>query len=49
MTNTLNDACECLTDDDMGLVGQAPVFEHLRTRLRKLAGAEGPVLTSGET
>jgi hypothetical protein len=33
----------------MGLVGQAPAFEHLRTRLRKLAGAEGPVLISGET
>jgi len=49
MTNTLNDGCECLTDDDMGLVGQAPAFEHLRSRLRNLAKAEGPVLISGET
>jgi DNA-binding NtrC family response regulator len=49
MTNKLNDGCECLTDDDMGLVGRAPAFEHLRSRLRKLAGAEGPVLISGET
>jgi len=49
MSDTANGGCERMTHDDTGLVGQAPAFVNLLTRVRKFAGAEGAVLISGET
>src|SRR5215470_2947221 len=49
MSDMANGGCERTTDDDTGLVGQAPAFVSMLTRVRKFAGAEGAVLISGET